>query len=36
MGFPNSEAMRPAPLDTKQIQVMAAEIYSVRSDGQDF
>jgi hypothetical protein len=23
-------------VDTKQIRVMAAEIYSVRSDGQDF
>jgi hypothetical protein len=36
MGFPNSGAMLRAPMDTKQIQVMAAEIYSVRSVGQDF
>jgi hypothetical protein len=28
--------MLRAPLDTKQIQAMAAEIYSVRSDELDF
>ena len=36
MGFPNSGAMLRAPRDTKQILAMAAEIYRVRSDGQDF
>jgi hypothetical protein len=36
MGLPNSGAMLRAPMDTKQIQVVAAEIYSVRSDGQEF
>jgi hypothetical protein len=30
MGFPNSGAIEPAPLDTKQIQLVAAEIYPMR------
>jgi hypothetical protein len=29
MGFPNSGAMLRAPMDTKQIQLVAAEIYRV-------
>jgi len=36
LGFPNSGAMLRAPMDAKQIQAMATEIYRVRSDGQDF
>src|ERR1700732_4851477 len=35
MGLPNSGAMLRAPMDTKQIQVMAAEIYRVLSDGHE-
>jgi hypothetical protein len=31
MGLPNSGAMLPAPLDTKQVQAAAVEIYITRS-----
>ena len=36
MGLPNSGAMLRAPMDTKQIQAVAAEIYLTRPDGLDF
>jgi hypothetical protein len=35
-GFTEFGAMLRAPMDTKQIPLMAAEIYRVRSDKQDF
>ena len=36
MGLPTSGAMLRAPMDMEQIPLRAAEIYRVRSDGQDF